>query len=135
MSKNAEAAQSPRVQYDVRYVPGGIDRVILTKRDDSRNLCIQVTLVSPTPLDRGATARELQLPPDWSLDRAIAVRDAGACRGTMRRSAAGAIAASEVTGSVRWRSSPTDGTAVDLRLSFPAQSAEPAFSERISFTR
>src|SRR5260370_22696104 len=84
MKNGGEPAKDQSVQYDVRYVPGGMDRVILTKRDNARNLCVQVTLVSPTPLSPETPTGKLQLPPDWTLDRAIAVHDAGACRGTMR---------------------------------------------------
>lgn len=135
MKKSGDPAQSQSVQYDMRYVPGGMDRVILTKRDDARNLCVQVTLLSPTPLSLGAPAGKVQLPPDWTLERAIAVRDAGACGGVTRRRPAGAIEATDVTGSVRWGSSPDEGTAVDLRLSFPAQGGKPGFTEQLSFTR
>jgi hypothetical protein len=127
-----QASEGP--QYGVKYVPGDIERVLLTKRDDVRNLCIQVTLSSPGDLEAAPSAR-LQLPPGWSLQRAIAVGDVSACRATTRRRPAGAIDATEVAGTVRWGNSPTDRTEVDLRLSFPARGAEPAFTERLKFKR
>jgi hypothetical protein len=127
-----QASEGP--QYGVRYLPGDIERVILTNRDDAQSLCIQVTLNSPGDLEAVPSAR-LQLPPGWSLQRAIAVRDVDACRATTRRRPAGAIDATEVAGSVRWGNSPTDRTEVDLRLSFPARGAAPAFTERLKFKR
>jgi hypothetical protein len=129
-----DSPQSKGVQYDVQFLPGGIDRVILTKRDDARNLCVQVTLDSP-PLDTGKSAPALKLPENWGFERAIAVRDATACIGALKRWPPNVIDATEVAGSVRWGSSPTEGTAVDLRLSFPASGAEPAFTEKLSFSR
>ncbi len=122
-------------QYGVEYVPGGIDRVILSKRNDARNLCIQVTLASPGIVEVEAPAGAVELPPNWSVERAFMAHDARACGARLRRSPEGAIDAAQVTGSVRWGSSPTEKTAVDLRLSFPARGAEPAFTERLSFTR
>jgi hypothetical protein len=129
------AASKERAQYGVEYIPGGIDRVILTKRDDARNLCIQVTLASPGIADVEAPAGKVDLPPTWTVERAIIVRDATACGAPLRRWPDGAVNATEITGSVRWGSSPTEKTAVDLRLSFPARGAEPAFAERLAFTR
>jgi hypothetical protein len=122
-------------QYGVEFVPGGIDRVILTKRDDARNVCVQVTLASPGMAEVEAPPGKVELPPNWSLERAIMVRDAGACSGTLRRWPEGAINATEVTGSVRWASSPTEKTAVDLRLVFPAHGAAPAVTERLKVER
>jgi hypothetical protein len=130
-----DAGSNQGVHYDVVFLPGGIDRAILTKRDDARSLCIQVTLDSP-PLDvQRPTTAAVQLPPNWALERAILVRDPTACRGTLRRFPAGAIDASEASGSVRWGNSPTEGTVVDLKLSFPSRGAEPAFTEQLSFKR
>ncbi len=141
-AKGSGPADAPRpagsregAQYGVEYVPGGIDRVILSKRDNARNLCIQVTLASPGMAEVEVPAGKVDLPPNWSLERAIMVRDATACAGTLRRWPQGAINATEVIGSVRWGSSPAEKTAVDLRLSFPAHGAEPAFTERLSFKR
>ena len=137
--ENASAA--PRAgsktgaQYGVEYVPGGIDRVILSKRDDVRNTCVQVTLASPGIAGDVALAGKVELPPNWTLERAIMVRDASACGGTLRRWPEGAIDASEVSGSVRWGSSPTEKTAVDLRLVFPAHGTGPAVTERLKFER
>jgi hypothetical protein len=122
-------------QYGVEFVPGGIDRVILTKRDDARNVCVQVTLASPGMAEVEAPPGKVELPPNWSLERAIMVRDPSACRGTLRRWPEGAINATEVTGSVRWGTSPTEKTAVDLRLVFPAHGAAPAVTERLKFER
>jgi hypothetical protein len=121
-------------QYGVHYLPGDIERVIFTKRDEARSLCVQVTLTSPGDLEP-APSGELQLPAGWSLQRAIAVPDAAACRATTRRRPADAIDATEVAGVIRWGNSPTDGTEVDFRLSFPALGASPAFSERLKFKR
>ena len=135
VGESRDAGANRGVHYDVVFLPGGIDRAILTKRDDARNLCIQVTLDSPPLNEQSPTAAAAQLPPNWALERAIAVRDANACRGTLRRWPAEAIDATEVKGSVRWGNSPTEGTAVDLRLSFPARGAEPAFTETMSFKR
>jgi len=130
-----DAGANQGIHYDVVFLPGGIDRVILTKRDDARNLCIQVTLDSPPLEVQSSTAANVQLPPNWALERAMLVRDATACRGTLRRFPAGAIDASEASGSVRWGNSPTEGTVVDLKLSFPSHGAEPAFTEQLSFKR
>jgi hypothetical protein len=131
----SDAGPSKGVHYDVVFLPGGIDRVILTKRDDARNLCIQVTLDSPPLNEQQPTATALNLPPNWAFERAIAARDAKACRGALQRWPASAIDATEVAGSVRWGNSPTAGTAVDLRLLFPARGAEPAFTETMAFKR
>ena len=140
-AKETGSAAAPRAgsktgaQYGVEFVPGGIDRVILSKRDDAKNLCVQVTLNSPGMAEVEAPAGKVELPPNWSLERAIMVRDASACGGTLRRWPEGAINATEVTGSVRWGSSPTEKTAVDLRLVFPAHGAAPAVTERLKFER
>jgi hypothetical protein len=136
MKATSDASPSTRgVQYAVNYLVGGIDRVTLTKRDDARNVCFQVTLASPNPTDPGAPGGSVQLPPNWTVESAIMAPDANACGGMTRRRPSGAIAATEVTGSVRWGNSPTEGTAVDLRLSFSAQGGKPAFTEQLSFTR
>jgi hypothetical protein len=79
------AGSKTGAQYGVQFVPGGIDRVILTKRDDARNVCVQVTLASPEMADVEAPPGKVELPPNWSLESAIMVRDAGACGGTLRR--------------------------------------------------
>lgn len=123
------------VKYGVEYVPGGIDRVVLTKRDDARNLCIQVTLASPGMLDVEIPPGSVELPPNWSLERAFLVRDAKACDSRVRRWPDGAVHVAEMSGSVRWGKSPTEKTVVDLRLSFAATGSEPAFTERFSFKR
>ncbi len=134
MKKTGDGSPSPdAVQYGVQYIVGGIDRLILTKRDNARNVCVQVTLASPSGTDPGGPAGSVQLPPNWTVEGAFAVPDAGACVGMTRRRPAGAIDANEVAGSVRWGSSPTEGTTVDLRLSFPAQGGMPAFTEQLSF--
>ncbi|HYR55943.1 MAG TPA: hypothetical protein VEM39_07485 [Myxococcaceae bacterium] len=131
----SRAGSKTSAQYGVEFVPGGIDRVILSKRDDAKNVCVQVTLASPGMADVKAPAGKVELPPNWSLERAIMVRDASACGGTLRRWPEGAIDATEVTGSVRWGSSPTEKTAFDLRLVFPAHGAAPAVTERLKFER
>jgi hypothetical protein len=123
------------VRYGVEYVPGGIDRVVLTKRDTARNLCIQVTLASPGMLDVEVPQGSVELPPNWSLERAFLVRDAKACDSKVRRWPEGAIHVAEISGSVRWGKSPTEKTVVDLRLSFTAMGSEPAFTEVLSFKR
>lgn len=132
---SSHAGSKTGAQYGVEFVPGGIDRVILSKRDDARNICVQVTLASPGIAGDVAPAGEVELPPNWSLERAIMVRDASACRGTLRRWPEGANDASEVSGSVRWGSSPTEKTAVDLRLVFPAHGTARAVTERLKFER
>jgi len=123
------------VHYDVQHLPGGIDRVILSKRDDGRNLCIQVTLASPAMLDVEVPAGQVELPAGWAVERAFLVRDASACRGLLQRWPEGAVHVAELNGSVRWGKSPTEKTGVDLRLSFAAQGSEPAFTERLAFKR
>lgn len=127
---------SDGANYDVKYVPGGIDRVILSKRDDARNLCVQVTLTSPSALAPPPPGK-VKLPANWELGGATAVRDASACRGTMRPRPrpAGGVEATEVSGSVRWGASPTEATDVDLRLTFPASGGQPGFTERMRFKR
>lgn len=122
-------------RYSVEFVPGGIDRVVLTKRDDARNLCIQVTLASPDVLDVEVPAGSVKLPPNWSVEHAFLVRDARACDSRLRRWPEGAIRVSEISGSVRWGKSPTDKTVVDLRLSFATNGSESTFTEQFSFKR
>ena len=123
------------VHYDVRHLPGGIDRVILSKRDDGRNLCIQVTLASPSMLDVEVPAGQVDLPTGWAVERAFMVRNAAACRGLVPHWPEGAIHVAELSGSVRWGKSPTEKTVVDLRLSFAAEGSKPAFTERLAFKR
>jgi hypothetical protein len=136
-SSDASHPENPKdaVRYDVEYVPGGIDRVVLTKRDNARNLCIQVTLASPGMLDIEVPPGSVELPPNWSLERAFLVRDAKACDSKLRRWPEGAIHVAEMSGSVRWGKSPTEKTVVDLRLSFGANGSESAFTERFAFKR
>jgi hypothetical protein len=136
-SSDASHPGSPKtaVQYGVEFVPGGIDRVVLTKRDPARNLCVQVTLASPGMLDVEIPPGSVELPPNWSLERAFLVRDAKACDSKLRRWPEGAIHVAEMSGSIRWGKSPTEKTVVDLRLSFAANGSEPAFTERFAFKR
>ena len=136
-SSDASRPEKPKtaVRYSVEFVPGGIDRVVLTQRDTARNLCIQVTLASPGMLDIEVPPGSVELPPNWSLERAFLVRDAKACDSKVRRWPEGAIHVAEITGSVRWGKSPTEKTVVDLRLSFAATGSEPAFTEVLSFKR
>lgn len=141
MKKRARPAGPPdsakfnRPEYRVEHVVGGIERVILSMRDDAKNLCLQVTLASPGMIEVQAPNVALELPPNWSLERAIRLRDATACGARMRRWPEGAVAAAEISGSVRWGNSPMEKTAVDLKLSFPAQGGEPAVTDRLSFKR
>ncbi len=136
-SSDASRPENPKtaVRYSVEFVPGGIDRVVLTKRDTARNLCIQVTLASPGMLDIEVPPGSVELPPNWSLERAFLVRDAKACDSELRRWPEGAIHVAEISGSVRWGKSPTEKTVVDLRLSFAPTGSEPAFTEVVSFKR
>ena len=123
------------VEYAVEHVPGGIDRVILRKRDAARNLCIQVTLASPAIAELEAAAGKVDLPADWTVERAFLVRDAAACGSPLRRWPEGAVDAAAISGSVRWGSAPTEKTTVDLLLSFPARAAQPSSTERLAFSR
>jgi hypothetical protein len=123
------------VRYGVQHVPGGIDRVVLSKRDDARNLCIRLTLASPGMSDVQIPAGSVELPPNWSVERAFLVRDAKACDSKLGGWPQGAIHVAEMNGSVRWGKSPTEKTVVDLRLSFAATDSEPAFTEQFSFKR
>src|SRR5262249_918153 len=133
---SASAAGSGRgVHYDVRHIPGGIDRVVLSKRDDARNLCIQVTLASPSMLDVQVPRGQVELPPGWAMERAFMVRNAAACKALVQRWPEGAIHVTELNGSVRWGKSPTEKTVVDLRLTFAAQGSEPASTESLAFKR
>jgi hypothetical protein len=134
---SSDASESPKtaVRYGVEFVPGGIDRVVLTKRDFARNLCIQVTLASPGMLDIEVPPGSVELPPNWSLERAFLIRDAKACDSKLRHWPEGAIHVAEMSGSVRWGKSPTEKTVIDLRLSFAATGSESAFTERFPFKR
>src|SRR5262249_29594341 len=99
---------TPAVEYAIAHVPGGIDRVILSKRDPARNLCIQVTLASPGIAELEAAAGKVDLPPDWTVERAFLVHDAAACGAPFRRRPEGAVDAAVISGSVRWGSTPTE---------------------------
>jgi hypothetical protein len=129
------SSSTSQVTYGVEYVPGGIDRVILSKRDAARNLCVQVTLASPGIAELEVPAGKVDLPPNWTVERAILVHDATACGSPLRRWPEGAIDAVAITGSVRWGSAPTEKTTVDLTLSFPARGSKPSSTEKLAFQR
>ncbi len=134
-SDKRRAGANSAVKYGVERLIGGIDRVILTKRDDTRNLCIQVTLASPGIAELEVPAGKVDLPPNWMLERAILVRDAAACDSPLRRWPEGAVGATGVSGSVRWEGEPTERTTVDLTLTFSARGSKPALTERLAFKR
>ena len=131
---SSRPGSTPAVEYAVEHVLGGIDRVILSKRDAARNICIQVTLASPGIAELEAAAGKVDLPPDWTVERAILVHDATACA-PHRRRPEGAVDAATISGSVRWGSATTEKTTVDLLLSFPARGSEPSSKERLAFNR
>src|SRR5260370_19777798 len=108
----SRAGPKTGAQYGVEFVPGGIDRVILTKRDDAKNVCVQVTLASPRLAEVQAPAGKIESPPNWSLESAIMVRDASGCGDTLPRCPERAIDATAVIGAVRCGCSPTGRTAV-----------------------
>ena len=126
---------TPAVEYAVEHVPGGIDRVILSKRDAARNICVQVTLASPGIAELETAAGKVDLPPDWTVERAFLVRDAAVCGAALRRWPEGAVEAAAISGSVRWGSAPTEKTTVDLLLSFPARGSQASSTERLTFNR
>lgn len=128
------AASGSSVSYDVQHVPGGIDRVILAKRDERRDVCVQVTLASPGIAELGLPGK-LDLPSDWTLESAILVHQAEACGSLLRRWPSGAVNATGASGSVRWGSAPTERTNVDLTLSFPGRGSGPAQTEKLVFQR
>ena len=55
-----------------RYI-GGLDRIVVAKRDTSRNMCVNVVLINGAPAPAGLT-----LPPNYTLDSAT-VGPASAC--------------------------------------------------------
>jgi len=132
-SSSPPPGSTSAVEYSVEHVPGGIDRVILSKRDAARNICIQVTLASPGVAQLEAATGRVDLPPDWTVERAFLVHDAAASGALLRRSPEGAVQPAAISGSVRWGSAPTEKTAVDLALSFPAHGSEPSTTERLVF--
>ena len=104
-------------------------------RDAARNICIQVTLASPGIAELEAAAGKVDLPPDWTVERAFLVHDAAACGAPLRRWPEGAVQPAAISGSVRWGSAPTEKTTVDLLLFFPARGSEPSSTERLTFSR
>lgn len=133
-SRQRQASSSSSIEYGVEHVPGGIDRVILTKRDNHRNVCVQVTLASPG-VALLELPGELHLPSDWTLESAIFVQDATACGSPLRRWPTGAINATGISGSVQWGSSPSEKTVVDLSLVFPGRGSKPRATEKLVFKR
>jgi len=134
-SSSPPPGSASAVEYAVEHVPGGIDRVILSKRDAARNICIQLTLASPGIAELEAATGKVDLPPDWTVERAFLVHDAAACGARLRRWPEGALDATSISGSVRWGSAPTEKTTVDLLLSFPAHGSQPSSTERLAFSR
>jgi len=94
-----------------------------------------VTLASPGIAELEAAAGKVDLPPDWTVERAFLVHDPAACGAPFRHWPEGAVDAAVVSGSVRWGSTPTEKTTVDLMLSFGARGSQPSSTERLAFSR
>ena len=132
--KSAMKKPASEATYGVEYVPGGIDRVVLSKRDDRQNLCIRVVLASPAVAPIKLPGH-LDLPEGWTLETAALVDDAAACRSRVPHPGASAVNATAISGSVRWGSSPAEKTAVDLTVEFPARGSQARTTEKLVFKR
>ena len=109
---------------------GAIDRVVVAKLDATRGLCFSLVLMNagsgqaPTP--------GLALPEGWRLERATAGP------GSDCPARFGAVAASAVTGNVRWADTGSvfpgypNHVDLDVLLSFPADDAGAGGSERLN---
>ena len=108
---------------------GGINRVVVSKRDTAANQCLSIALV-----EDGAPAQPtpgLALPAGWQLER-VTAGPASSC--PMRN---GTPVAGQVTGTVSWAdlrpgsSSYPASANVDVTLTFPANDAGASPMERI----
>jgi hypothetical protein len=109
---------------------GGVNRVVVSKRDTAANQCLSIAL-----MDVGTGAQPtpgLEVPPRWQLDR-VTVGPAASCptRG-------GAALAGEISGTISWaelRPDPSGYPAranADVTVTVPASDGGATASERVA---
>jgi hypothetical protein len=119
----ADGGQQTATYLGCRFI-GGVNRLVVSKRDSARNLCLNVVLDGP-----GTPPAGLMTPPNYGLERATA----GSAAQCPARGVLGLVA-SQVTGSVTIAAGGTGSpTAVnaDLTLTFPPNDAGVPTTELI----
>jgi hypothetical protein len=104
--------------YAASLVPGGLDRLIITKSDSQRGLCFRLVLAAPG----GSAAFPVQVPAPWVAESAVVAPLTAACTSIAGPSAP--TAAISGTGTVRWMGTRPCLLDVEVTLSFPATPAE-----------
>jgi hypothetical protein len=111
------------VSYSACTVIGGINRTVVAKRDAQRNLCVVFVLGAP------GNPFNLTLPANTGMESAFAMPAIPDCR--IRFPPTGAVEASGGTGSMALPPTPQPTVQIDMTLTFPANDAGAAASERL----
>jgi hypothetical protein len=112
------------VSYSGCSFVGGIDRLVVAKRDAQRNLCVVLVLDEP-----GTNPFTVTLPSPWGVEFAFAMPATASC--LMRFPPTGSVAAVGVAGTVSLTTTPSPVTTVDVTLTFPTD-AGVGPSERLT---
>ena len=120
------AGGQPGVSYAGCTFIGGIDRIVVAKRDAQRNLCVVFVLGAP------GNPFNLTLPQNWGMESAFAMPATSDCR--FRFPPSGSVEANGGTGTVALPPTPTPTVDIDVTLTFPPGDAGAGASERLMAT-
>jgi hypothetical protein len=85
------------VTYQAVGIPGGLDRILITRADPASDLCVGLRLVWP---DLGDTF-DIALPPEWSVEFTYLYQGAATCHDDLSLPM-GAVPASAGSGAITW---------------------------------
>jgi hypothetical protein len=84
------------VTYRALGIPGGLDRIFITRADPALDLCAGLHLVAP-----GADQLDIDLPPDWGVELTYLYQGAATCHDDILLPE-GAVPAGAGSGAITW---------------------------------
>jgi hypothetical protein len=115
------------VSYSGCTFTGGINRIVVAKRDAQQNLCVVFVLAQQAP-----NPFNLTLPPNWGMEYAFAMPAMSDCR--LRFPPSGSPEAAAGSGTVALPPTPTPTVDIDVTLTFPPTDAGFSGSARLMVT-
>ena len=112
------------VSYSGCTFVGGVNRIVVAKRDTQQNLCVVFVLAQQAP-----NRFNLTLPQDWGMEFAFAMPAMSECRRLSPPS--GSSEAAVGSGTVALPPTPTPTVNIDVTLTFPPTDADFSGSARL----
>jgi hypothetical protein len=114
------------VTYSACTIIGGLNRIIVTKRDAPRNLCVVMALTQPW-----TNPFSITLPQQWGIESAYETPASADCRTS---GPSGSVDANGGTGTIALPPTPTPTVDIDVTLTFPPGDAGARPSEQLMAT-